>query len=358
MIDLSFVLRANTAAFTRGLAFANNSIKDVKKSLREFDVGNGLKQALGVGGVIAGFRAAITNARELRDEADKLGKTIDDGTRSVAELGDAIGRIGEGFKESLTDGLSFFTRIGDKARHFFQNVTADQEAAARKMVANTAKAAEEAEKRLKVSREANSPEKQAEAEAKLERTRQQSQVRGTDAQKKLVNLINEGADLEGQLAKLGKDTVAYKETQAALLKNEMSIKEASKDVDKESVEIQKKKKDDFQKNIADKYAPSVEQLAEMQTGGFTEANDPRLIAKKILQKEGFAAEAGSRGDIKGALKFGAEAQSMRKSLESQTGTGELLTAKNAETAFASALATTNKKLEDVEKALGGLIKAQ
>src|SRR6478736_839516 len=111
-IGVDFILRASSAQFTKAMAGVNNSIKDVKKSLRDFDVGNGLKQALGVGGVIAGFRMAITNAQELRSEAAKLGNEIDSGTRSVAELGDALGKIGTGFKNGLTAGLSFFTQIG------------------------------------------------------------------------------------------------------------------------------------------------------------------------------------------------------------------------------------------------------
>ena len=357
-IGLDFILRANSAAFTRGLAQANNSIKDLKKGLREFDVGNGLKQALGIGGVIAGFRMAITNAQELRDEADKLGKSIDSGTRSVAELGDAIGGIATGFKNGLTTGLSFFTQLGDKARQFFQGITQQQEDAAREMAKSTGKAADEMEASLKKAREANSPEKQQAAQEKLDRAKIKGMAKGSDQQKKLVDLINEGADLQEKLSATPPNTVAAKELQAALEDNKRAAAEMGAAMDTDV----KKKKDDEEKKraeaIKNKFAPSVEQLANMETGGFTAGNDPRLIARKILQKEGFAAEAGGRGDISGALKFGKEAQAMRESLAGKTGTGEALNAQTAEQAMKAALEQTNQELVAVKEQLQGLIKAQ
>lgn len=357
-IGLDFVLRGNSASFTKAVAAANNSVKDLKKGLRDFDVGNGFKNALGVGGVIAAFRMAITNAQELRDEADKIGKSIDRGTRSVAELGDAVGRIGKGFKNALTDGLSFFTSIGDKARQFFQNVTQEQEDAARKMVAVTGKAADEAEARLKKSREENSPEKQAEAQAKLDKATREGMAKGTEAQKKLINLVNERADLEERLAKVGPQTVAAKEILADIAKNEMDTKEAAAAFDKEAADAKKKKREEFQKEVVDKFAPSVDQLAQMETGGFVEQNDPRLVARRIKEKERLAAEAGGRGDIKGALRLGTEAENLKKSLEGVTGKGTALTAETAETALRNALDTTNKELVAVKEAVAGIIKAQ
>ena len=364
-IGLDFILRANSAAFTRGLAQASNSVKDLKKGLREFDVGNGIKGAFGIGGVIAGFRMAITNAMELRDAADKVGKEIDSGTRSVAEFGDALGKIGKGFKNALTDGLSFFTQLGDGMRRYFQNVTKEQEDAARKMVDVTGKAADEAEARLKKAREDNSPEKQAAAQEKLDKLNSQSQVKGTEAEKKLINLINERVALDEKLEQTGKATVAHKEIEAAILKNEMDSKEAAAALDKDALDKAEKKKDitikeakKEAKEVRDKFAPSVEQMAAMDVGGFAAGNDRRLQARKILEKEKFAAEAGGRGDIKGALRMGTKAQAMRANLEGVTGKGTALTAETAEAALKNALETTNKKLEGVLEQLKGLIKAQ
>lgn len=356
-IGLDFILRANSAAFTKGLASANNAIKDVKKGLREFDVGNGLKQALGIGGIIAAFRSAITNAQELRDEADKIGKAVDSGTRSVAELGDAIAKIGGGFKNALTEGLSFFTRIGDKARQFFQGVTQDQEDAARKMVATTGKAADEAEARLKAAREANSPEKQAAAQEKLDKKKMESAVRGTDAQKKLANLVNEGAALEEKKAKAGKNTVAYKEAEAALLQNNMDMTEAAAAMDKEAKDKGDKKTKERSK-LLDKVGLTVEELAAQDVGGFTAGNDPRLQARKALKLESQARAMGERGDIKQALSLQGQAEGIRKGLSGVSAESKVLTPDSARVAFQDALKDTNTNLKDLEKAVAGIIKAQ
>lgn len=349
-IGIDFILRGSSASFTKAVASANNSVKDLKKGLKEFDVGNGFKQALGVGGVIAGFRLAITNAQELRDEADKLGKSIDSDTRSVAELGDAFGAIGKGIKNSLTQGLSFFTSIGDKARQFFQNVTQDQEDSARKMVQTTAKAADEAEKRLKEAREANSPEKQAAAQEKLDKVNREAMAKGTDQQKKLINLINDRADLQEKLDKTPPNTVAFKEIQTQIAQTDMAMKDAGRDMDKEG--------DEKKKKLLDKVGLTVEELAQQDIGTGVRQDDPRIKARKALQLEERARTFGSRGDIKTALDLQGQAEGIRKGLSGVTADSKMLTPDTAKTAFADALKDTNTKLDDLEKVMSGIIKAQ
>jgi hypothetical protein len=112
-IGIGFILEAKTAAFKAGLATANNGLKDLKKSMREFNVGNGLSNLIGIGGVIAGFRTAITHAQELRDNLEQLGKPVDDATRSVAALGDSLSKVWEGAKTGGSWLLSLVTRSGE-----------------------------------------------------------------------------------------------------------------------------------------------------------------------------------------------------------------------------------------------------
>lgn len=363
-IGIDFILRARTASFTQGLATANNAIKDLKKSVREFDVGGGFKQALGVGGVIAGFRLAINHAQELRDEAKKTGRAIDDSTRSVAEYGDAIGNIIAGSKNALVKGLSFFTQIGDAARRYFQDVTAEQEKAAQKMVETTGKAADEAEARLKKAREENSPEKLEAAEKKRAQAEFENNLKGTDAQKGLIKLMKERSDIEEELEKTGKATTKYKELQTRLLENETTMRKAQEAFDKEAVDNAKKKKEENEKanketkKLVNMFAPTVEQLASQETGGFTEQSDPRLIARKILQGEEVARTLFERGDFKGGLAAAQKAAGMRESLENRTSETGMLTPKAAEEATKAALAETNTKLDGLTKAVQGIIKAQ
>lgn len=363
-IGIDFILRARTAMFTQGLASANNAVKDLKKSIRDFDVGGGFKQALGVGGVIAGFRMAITNAQELRDEARKTGKAVDESIESVARYGDALASIGSKAKNALTEGLSFFTKMGDAARRYFQDVTKEQEDAAQKMVETTGKAADEAEKRLKASREANSPEKVAAAREKADKAERESQTKGTAAQKKLVDLINERADLEEKIGKLGKGTTEYQNVRARIAENERDTKEATADFDKDAAEAAEKKKkaaekiSDASKKLVNKFAPTVEQLAAQETGGFVSQDDPRIKARQALKQEGIARALFERGDAKGGLAAAQKAQGLREGLEGRASDTGALTPKAAEDAFSNALKETNTKLEDLEKAVAGVIKAQ
>jgi hypothetical protein len=356
-IGIDFVIRASTAAFTRGLATVNNQVKDLRKSFRDFNVGGGLGGLIGVGGVIAGFRSAITNAQELRAEAAKVGKEIDSGTASVARFGDALGGLGRGFRNAMTDGLSFFTSIGDKARQFFQGVTAEQEAAAEKMAKANEKEALEAEANLKQSRIDNSPEKQAAAQEKLDEAKMESQLKGTDAERKLLKLTNQRADLIKKLREAKPATVENKVLQTELLKNEMEIRAASSAAD----EQWKKRDDDVtkkQQDILSKIAPTVEELAAQETGGWVEGNDPRLRARQALEAEKWARELGQRGDIKGALKLQEKAEGLRKGLSDVTAQSQMLTPDSAKIAVAAALETTNAKLDEVTKAVAGIIKAQ
>lgn len=363
-IGLDFILRANSAAFTRGLAQANNSINDLKKGLKQFDVGNGLKNALGVGGIIAGFRSAITNAQELRDEAEKTGKAVDDATRSVAQYGDAIGEAWQGAKNLATTTLSFFTRAGEgwgMIINRMRGVSAEQE----KIAEGAARGAMAQEKardalRAKLESRAKSIDKEL-----ADQERQNSDI-GLSKEERRNKLLQERTRLLDEIDALpvrngGAEDVARREKilQASKLTGE--IGKLGEDIFSESDRERKRKADEAARNakeISDKFAPSVEQLANMDVGGFANQNDPRLIARRIAEKEKFAAEAGGRGDIAGAIRLGTEADKMRKSLEGVTGKGTALTAETAETALKNALETTNKELVAVREQLNGLIKAQ
>ena len=225
------------------------------------------------------------------------------------------------------------------------------------MVVQTEKAALEAEKRLAASREANSPEKVAAAREKADAAERASQVKGTSEQKKLVNLINERADLEEKLRKTGKATTEYQEIRAKIAENEKATAEATVDFDKEATE-QAEKKNKAKKELVEKFAPTVEQLAKQETGGFVEGNDPRLKARQALKEEDRARTLFERGDYKGGLAAAQKAQGLRKGLEMQTSDTGVLTPKAAEEAFSDALKDTNAKLDDLTKAVAGVIRAQ
>lgn len=362
-IGLDFVLRATNASFTKAMAGVNNSIKDVKKSIRDFDVGNGLKQALGVGGIIAGFRMAINHAQDLRKSLEEAGKPVSDNIASVARYGDTLKQAADGAKMLAVNSLSFFTKAGEAwgslinyARGYSfeqQKINEATEKAADAQEERTAKARKdmsEAGKRAdtdygnqarKNKMDAMTPDQRQEAlaiELRDVNKRMGGMVEGSDAWK-VERAKAEG--LSGQIMDIDRQIQA-------------DTSRRMKEEDKKMADDAEKKR----KEVAEKFAPSVEQLAGMEVGGFAEVNDPRLQARKIMETERRAAMLGGRGDISGAMKLGTEAQSMRSALEGVTGKGTALTAETAESALKNALEQTNKELVEVKTALAGIIKAQ
>lgn len=382
-IGIDFILRGSSASFTKAVAAANNSVKDLKKGLKDFDVGNGFKQALGVGGVIAGFKIAISHAMELRDELDKMGKPVEAGTRSVAEFGDSLSKVSGMAKDAGVKILSIFTGIGDGIRHIAQNTSKEQEEYYRKMVVATAKAADEAEARLKKSKEDNSPEKQEAAQEKLRKATRDGANEAIGDQKKLNEILGDKADLMEKIRKEPPKTVRATEMQTQLKQLEAAEKETRASMDKaakdkedkrqlQAIEnmdqtnaAQREQRDAAEKDAAekkrallDKVGLSVEQLAEQDIGTGVGGNDPRMRARKALQLEERARTFGSRGDIKTALDLQGQAEGIRKGLSGVTADSKMLTPDTAKTAFADALKDTNTKLDDLEKVMSGIIKAQ
>lgn len=230
-IGIDFILRASTQAFTAGLGSANNALKDLKKSARDFNVGMGLGSLIGIGGVVAGFRSATTHAMELRDEAEKVGRAVDAGTESVARFGDAVAGVSDWFKGAAVTALSFFTRAGEgwgALVNRIRGVTAEQE----KQREATAKAAAEQEAMLEKSRKENSPERVAAAEQRLQEARRSNLLEQASIIERINLLQAEQKKLSEEAEKLGTNTVARKE-------KELEIERSKTDLRKAEVEQEK-----------------------------------------------------------------------------------------------------------------------
>jgi hypothetical protein len=384
-IGIDFILRANSSGFTQGMASVNNSIKDVKKSFREFDVGHGLKNALGVGGIIAGFSAAINGAQKTRDELEKLGKPVDDATASVARYGDSIDALKKGTLSLAVATLSFYTEAGEGMGMFInrlRGISAEQEALAEKI----AKGAELQEKNLAALREKRGKEALT-IDKEVAESERKSQLAAMTDEEKRNKLLEERTQLLDEIesmpvynefydARVGEagqiHNVARK--QKELKANELTSQIATlgtglnKEAEDKQAKLDSKAREELKlaqesdekdrNAVMDKFLPTVEQLANMSAGGFAKVDDPRLLAKQVLEKEKFAAEAGGRGDIAGAMRLGAEANLLRAGLSNVTGKGTALTAETATAALKAALETTNNELVAVKEALAGVIKAQ
>lgn len=365
-VGISFVFKTSTAAFTRGVAAAENSVRGLKKSFRDFDVGPGFKQLLGVGGVLGGFRAAINGAQDLRSEFEKMGKAIPESVRSVAELGDNIDRLKRGTLELGITALSTFTRWGEAIGgtiNRLRGISEEQE----KIREASARAADEEERQAQVARERD----------KSRRAAAEQSLAGAEAKRKQLTQSPEEvrAERKGRMLELAKersgvlaDSTRAKEIDAELakLENEVIEDAGKQDQDATRAAEQKKRADEaaaaeaerIKRGRLNKVAPTVEELAAQETGGFVAGDDPRLRARQTLQLEERARILGQRGDIKGALDLQSKADQMRAGLENATATSQVLTPQAAKTAFEEALTKTNEELAAVKEALGGIIKAQ
>lgn len=378
-IGIDFVLRGSSAAFNKMLAGVDNGIKGLKKSLKEFDVGSGLKQALGVGGVIAGFRAIIGHARETRDELDKLGKPVDRATRSVAEFGDALSGVVGFAKDAGVTILSAFTKVGDGIRQIIQNTSQAEEDALRKMVSDTGKAADEQQKKLKASQEANSPEKVKAAQKELEQQRRMNAAKGTEDEKKLIELVNQRADILGKIKTTPKATAEAISLQASLEKNKREMSELAGKMDTDTRKTKtdfSEKKADLEKDIKkekenlqeikdkrnnernDPFRKGIEEFAAQSTGGWMtieeQQNNPVLKARKALELERQADEFAKQQKFDKSDKLREQAAGLRAGLAGKIKSSD----SNVEMEYKKALKDSEEKLGEISKKLDGLIKAQ
>ena len=157
-IGVEFLLKASTDGFTAGMASANNALKDLKKEAQSWGASK-LTSLIGVAGLIQGFRSVLDNAQKSREEIEKIGGTVDGATASVARFADSWDKIKTFIGDIALETVSIYTGVGDGLRQVFQNVSAEEEAAAERMAASTGKSLEETRRLIAKANEENSPEK-------------------------------------------------------------------------------------------------------------------------------------------------------------------------------------------------------
>lgn len=278
-IGIDFILRAKTEAFTRGMATANNALKDTKKSLREFDVGNGLKQALGIGGVIAGLRSAIDNAQELRDKAIELGHAVDASTKSVAEYGDSLDGLWKGTKNLATEGLSFFTRAGEgwgMLINRIRGVTREQEIQAEEGARLAAKMEKERDANAKKHQE--TLDRLVEAERRVMEQRKENAAAGLTDEKKLNVLYDQRKAAIEELAGMVAGSVKAKEKQ-------LEIEKLTNDILTTGLKIEKDRASNRLKNAeAEKELARTRKEIEMYLASTDEKRKAKLAEIAELEK--------------------------------------------------------------------------
>lgn len=335
-IGIDFILRASTAGFTRGIAAANNSIHDLKKSLKVGDVGNGIKQWLGAGAVIAGMRAIINHAEETRDSLEKLGKPIPVATASVAQLADGFKDLKNWMAEASVTGLSMFTKLGDAAGRYYN------------LIKNGSSGSIQADFGAKIEREADASVASSEAsiakmratsvddvraaEQKLADVKRKNALAAMNDQEKLNLLQKEEAALAKKVHDMPKggdgqrwDAKRLAEARADLEAKQGEVEDAKGRIQKthqdnllslgKAIDAREKAKQALRDNLQDPFLPSLEGLAGSQKFGENDAKSVAIEkARQVLRLEEQARFAGGRGDLAGAVDLQSRADKIRAGL--------------------------------------------
>src|ERR1019366_4849082 len=209
-IGAEFFLKMNTAAFTKGLATANNSIKDLKKELRESG-GRRFVEVLGIAGIVKGFSAIINHAQETRKALEEMGKPISDNIASVARFGDAIDGLKGTAMEAGVAILGFFTGVGEKLGNTI-NELRNEFAGANLDISDAAEKSDRAANAQEGSRNkayagkaaANTPEHLRAKAKEADDLRRKNDDAKLDADGKLNAKLHERTVLEKQLSDLKK----------------------------------------------------------------------------------------------------------------------------------------------------------
>jgi len=284
-IGIDFILRATTEGFTAGMAKANNAIEDTKKSLKGFG-GASLVNTIGVAGVIAGFKAVLNNAQEVRDELEKMGKPVDAATASVARYGDAWDEVKKTLSEATVFSLSIFTRTGEAIGSFInrmRGITAEQEAQREQ----SAKDADRLEKQLneKLLERAQIEKKLA---AEKKKTNDDAFTAFIKAEQDELDVINKTGAIR---IKLGEQIKKDKYSELSL--ND-KIKSDRQDLEKVEKEISKFKKDNLN-SASDELEKSL-----LQTKAYELTHEIAVNTKKV-EEERLAANKAITSELKSQL---------------------------------------------------------
>lgn len=284
-IGIDYILRATTEGFTAGMAKANNAIEDTKKSLKGFG-GASLVNTIGVAGVIAGFKAVLNTAQEVRDELEKMGKPVNAATASVARYGDAWDQIKKTLSEATVFSLSIFTRTGEAIGSFInrmRGITAEQEAQREQ----SARDADKLEKQLneKLLERAQIEKKLA---AEKKKTNEDAFAAFIKREQDELDVINKTGAIR---IKLGEQIKKDKYSELSL--ND-KIKSDRDDLEKVEKEISKFKKDNLN-NANDELEKSL-----LQTKAYELTHQIAVNTKKV-EEERLAANKAITSELKAQL---------------------------------------------------------
>lgn len=356
-IGIDFILRANSAGFTQGLAKANNSLKGFKHSLREGDVGMGLKRLLGAGAIIEGFRLVINHAQETRKAFEEMGKSIPDNIASLARFGDAVDGIKKTAMDAGVSVVGFLTQVGEgigSKINDARRAMGEGGLNATDVGDGGERAAQEQEAKrdaaLKAQKERNSRENLQKQQKTIAQQARDQEYAGLGAMQK-VNMLR---DEENKLLarKLELMEAVKKGTADEAMLNDSRIALQKKTAEREAAEKTGDKRHDA-------FLPTVEGLAEQSASAYGNTREKAkaiMDARKVLELERVGAQQAMGGNFDLSDATFSQAGKLRAGLGGFTKSDEVSKGKDSIDAVAENTAEQVRQQTITNTVLSGLIK--
>jgi len=358
-----------------------------------------LVKGAGIGALVAGFRAAVTHAQQLRDEARALGKDLDPAVAATARIGDAFGRMRDaGFavvnqlSKVFVDGVDGLVAAG-AALVGVGNLGENLDALARDPQAEAARAA--AARAAEQERAAAAAQAEVEfqqALAELEQARVDALKEQMSLEEKIAFAAQEVELAKAEIYKTQADTVAAARAEKDLVEKQAALASLRKDREKElaeertkALEIQQQQEERIsaekakQLELEKQRAAAVQRIAEAETkvslaranyqtalsdqsaaslseiqGGQRGSARDQQIARQVAELRARAAQARDSGQmtVSGGQSVSVADQLSSRANQLQSGIGTLNTAeRNPLGAVVEQLKTANEELAQIRDSL-------
>lgn len=176
-------------------------------------------------GAFAGFAAirklrewageAIKNAQQVRDEMEKIGRPVDNATRTLANFGDGLADVKKLAVDSVGYLVGGYTQLGDLIGSGINRLRGISEAQ-ENMAMQGVRALAEEQKAIAKAREENSPDKLAAAEQKLKAAKEATALAALSGQDRLNRLLLEQKEIQKDIDSHAINTVDHINAQVAM----------------------------------------------------------------------------------------------------------------------------------------------
>jgi rubrerythrin len=375
--DVGFRLFGDSSIFERAVGRSKGAIKGLDDDVKgaQKTLGGLARAAAPAAAIGAAFYKASKWAQELRDEAQKSGKALDDNVAAGARLGDTFDSIGKGVKSGFATAVGWATKQVENLVYKMAGLDPDAFRAEQDAV----------EKRAKFSEDAK---KTDEAIAKL---RKESAYASADGNEKINTLLADNLKLQHEMDALAETDLKRNDLREQMARNLIKMGEEDKKLqdDKnkkkiEEVELQNEivalrkeeaaeaKKaaearaaqekrvagaqgnlDSFKKDRASMSLQELANLSPFAVGVSSDLNEKSSKARDILGLESEANKRRASGDIAGADELFSKADSMRDALAG--GSGVKSSEASATAKLQEALKAELTELQAINKKLGGVV---